>query len=219
MKQLLIACFFVLLLGITACTFMPGNNKTKGSGVTKTEKRDVPQFASIEVSCSGVINLTSQEKKSLEISGDDNIVPLITTEVKNNTLYIKSIKDYDPQSKLQINVSNPNFEKLVFAGAGEATLSKIMNERLEVMVSGAGEVKASGETKEAAITLTGAGMIDAKDLHAIKTKVSSTGVGSIDVYAAEQLDANATGVGDINYYGNPKYVNKQATGLGHIAPK
>jgi Putative auto-transporter adhesin, head GIN domain len=219
MKQLLAACIFALLFCITGCTSMPGINKVKGSGVKKTEKRDVGQFASVEMDCPGVINLTAQERPGFEISGDDNIVPLITTEVKNNTLYIKSTKDYDPQGKLQINVSNPDFERFVFSGAGEATLSKIMNERLEVKVSGAGEVKASGETKEADISLTGAGTIDAKDLHSIKTKVSSTGVGSIDVYAAEQLDANATGVGDINYYGNPKLVNKQASGMGHIAPR
>lgn len=219
MKQLLVACVFALLFCITGCTSMPGSNKVKGSGVTKTEKRDVAQFASVEIDCPAVINLTAQQRPGFEISGDDNIVPLITTEVKNNTLYIKSTRNYDPQVKLQIDIANPDFEKFGFTGAGEATLSKIMNERLEVTVSGAGKVKASGETKEADITLTGAGIVDAKDLHAAKSKVSSTGVGSVDVYATEQLDANATGVGNISYYGNPKVVNQQATGIGKITAK
>ncbi|MEN3335782.1 MAG: hypothetical protein V7641_5147 [Blastocatellia bacterium] len=219
MKQFLIALFFVLLLSLTGCTSMPGSNKVQGNGVAKTEKRDFPQFTSIEVNCPGVIHFTAQEQKSLQISGDDNIVPLITAEVKNNTLYIKSNKDYDAKSKLQIDIANPDIEKFAFTGAGEAALSKIQNERLEITVSGAGKLTASGETKEADISLTGAGNIDAKDLHTIKTKVRSTGVGSIDVYALDELDANATGVGNINYYGNPQHVNKQATGIGKITQK
>jgi len=219
MKQLLIAGSLILLFSMTGCTSMPGINKVQGSGVVKTEKREIPQFTAVEVACVGVFNLTAQERKGLEISGDDNIVPLITTEVKNNTLYIKADKNYDPKGKLQINISNPDIEKFVYAGAGEATLSKIKNARLEISVSGAGKLKAMGETKEADISLTGAGNIDAQDLHAEKARVNSTGVGSIDVYATEQLDATATGVGGVNYYGNPKHINMQATGIGKVTQK
>lgn len=83
-------------------------------------------------------------------------------------------------------------------------------------MSGAGELLASGETKEADITLSGAGSVDAKNLHAVRAKVNSTGVGSVDIYATEQLDAKASGVGEINYYGSPKNVNRQAVGIGTI---
>lgn len=214
MKRLFVLC--LLLFSLSACTAMPGGNKIKGSGVVKKEKREIAPFTAVEVSCPGTFNLVAQERKGFEIGGDDNIVPLITTEVKNNTLYIKSDKEYDPKSKLQIDISNPDIEKFVFTGAGEATLAKIKNNRLEITMSGAGELKASGETREADISVTGAGTIDAKDLHAEKTRVSSMGAGNIDVYATEQLDVNATGVGDINYYGNPKQVNKKAVGLGGI---
>jgi hypothetical protein len=157
-----------------------------------------------------------QEQKNLELTGDDNIIPLITTEVQGDTLYIRSSKEYEPKDKLEILVSTPDLKKFAFAGAGEAKLSNIKNERVEIAMRGAGNLSASGETKEADITLSGAGSVDAKDLHAVDAKVNSTGVGSVDIYATGKLDAKASGIGEINYYGSPKSVNKQAGGIGEI---
>jgi hypothetical protein len=205
-----------LVIGLTGCKFINTIDKVQGSGVNKTEKKSLPSFTALDISCSGSIQVLSQGKENIEISGDDNIVSLITFEVKNDTLYIRSSKDYEAKNKLQIMISIPDLKKFVFAGAGEASLSNIKNDRMEILMSGAGSLLASGETKEADITLSGAGSIDTKNLHALSARVISNGVGQVDVYATEQLDAKASGVGEINYYGSPKVVNKQAKGIGEI---
>jgi hypothetical protein len=209
-------CLVILLAG---CNLIHTTPKIKGSGVPKTDKRPVPSFTSIEVKCHGTVQVRLQEAKSLEISGDDNIVPLITTEVRNDTLFIQSTKEYDPHDKLQIVVTAPNLQRFAFGGAGEVELSNIKNDRLEIVMSGAGSLRASGETKDADITLSGAGSVEAKDLHAVNAKVNSTGVGSIDIYATDRLDARTSGIGEINYYGKPKTVNRQAGGIGSINEK
>ncbi|HJQ24646.1 MAG TPA: head GIN domain-containing protein [Blastocatellia bacterium] len=219
MKPFLVLSLCLLVLSVAGCKSMLGINKVQGSGTAKTEKRDVARFTAIEVQCHGVVNVTAQAPASLSISGDDNIVPLITTEVRNGTLYIKSDKDYDTKSQLKIDVTTPDIEKFAFTGAGEVALSKLRNEHVEISLSGAGRLTASGEAKEADIALTGAGDLDAKDLHTVKTSVKSTGAGSVDVYATDELVASATGVGNVNYYGNPKQVKTQATGLGSIDRK
>jgi hypothetical protein len=205
-----------LIIGLSGCSLISTTPKVKGNGIVKTEKRSLASFASIDVTCHISIQVRSQAQVSLEISGDDNIVPLITTEVKDDTLYIRSSKEYDPQGKLQIIVSTPDLKRFVFAGAGEADLSNVKNDRVEIVLSGAGSLSASGETKEADITLSGAGSVDAKNLQAVNVKVNSTGVGSVDIYATGQLDAKASGVGEINYYGSPKTVNRQSGGMGSI---
>jgi hypothetical protein len=205
-----------LLIGLTGCKLLNPTDRVKGSGIKKTETRSPASFTALEVNCHGSIKVRFQEQNHVEISGDDNIVPLITTEVKNDTLYVQSSKEYAPSDKLQITVAIPNLKRFVFSGAGDVDLSNIKNDRLEIVMNGAGELLASGETKEADIALTGAGSLNAKDLHAVKAKVNSTGVGSVDIYATEQLDARAAGVGEINYYGSPKTVNRQVAGIGSI---
>ena len=213
MKIWMLVC--IAVIGTAGCDIMNAN-KVKGSGVVKTEKRSLAPYTALEASCPASIEVRLQQAESLEISGDDNLVPLITTEVKNNTLYIRSTQEIAPREKLRITLSNPDLTRFAFSGAGDANVSNIKNDRIEIVLSGAGDLIASGETRDAAITLSGAGKVDAKNLLAVNAKANSTGVGSLDVYAKEQLDAKATGVGEINYYGNPKVVKKDASGVGSI---
>jgi len=204
-----------LVIGLAGCIIInPGG--VKGSGIAKTEKRAVASFNSLDVNFAGSIQVRSQGQKSLEISGDDNIIPSITTEVKNGTLYIRPSKGYNPEQKLQILVSTPDVKRFVFDGVGEANLSNVKNDRLEIVLTGVGSFSASGETKEVDITLSGVGSVDAKNLYAVNAKVNSTAVGNVDLYVTGQLDVKASGVGEVNYYGSPKIVNKQAEGIGKI---
>jgi len=205
-----------LVIGLAGCNFISNPSNVQGSGIAKTENRSVAAFDSLDVNYAGAIAVRSQEQQSLEITGDDNIIPFITTEVKNGTLYVRATKGYSPQQKLQIRVSTPNVKRFVFDGVGEANLSNIKNDRLEIVVTGVGSFSASGETKEVDITLSGVGSVDAKNLRAVNAKVNSTAVGSVDLYVTRQLDINSSGIGEINYYGNPKIVNKQAEGIGKI---
>ncbi|MCY7384172.1 MAG: DUF2807 domain-containing protein [Microcoleus sp. CAN_BIN18] len=205
-----------LVTGLVGCNLIILNPNLQGSGIVKTEKRSLASFDSLDAKYVGSIQVRSQGQESLEISGDDNIIPLITTEVKNGTLYIRPTKGYNPQQKLQIIVSTPDIKKFVFDGVGKANLSNVKNDRLEIVVNGVGDFSASGETKEADITLSGVGSVDAKNLHTVNAKVNSTGVGNVDIYVTGKLDAKTSGVGEINYYGSPKIVNSQAEGIGKI---
>ncbi|MCY7284002.1 MAG: DUF2807 domain-containing protein [Cyanobacteria bacterium CAN_BIN43] len=205
-----------LVIGLAGCNFISNPSNVQGSGIAKTEKRAVASFDSLDVNYAGAIEVRSQGQESPEISGDDNIIPFITTEVKNGTLYVRATKGYSPEQKLQIRVSTPNVKRFVFDGVGEANLSNIKNDRLEIVVSGVGSLRAAGETKELDITLSGIGSVDAKNLRAVNAKVNSTAIGSVDLYATGQLDIKASGLGEINYYGNPKIVNRQTEGIGKI---
>ena len=214
--KILTSLSIALVVGLTGCNLISTTDRVKGSGIMKTEKRSLAPFDSLEVSCHGSIQAHTQGQEGLEISGDDNIVPLITTEVNNGTLYIRSSKEYNSRDELVITVSALDLKKFVFSGAGKASLSNVKNDRVEIALTGAGSLTASGETKEAGITLSGAGSVDAKNLHAVNAKVNSTGVGSVEIYVTGQLDAKSSGIGEINYYGSPKIVNRQAGVIGKI---
>src|SRR5215475_1895770 len=101
--------FVIVLAG---CNLSIGASGVKGSGIMKTEKRSLAPFDSIEASFHGSIQAHTQGREGLEISGDDNITPLITTEVNNGILYIRSSKEYK-SDKLEINVSAHDIKKFV----------------------------------------------------------------------------------------------------------
>lgn len=205
----------LLLVALGAGCSMFGKG-VRGSGNRVTEKRDVPGFLAIEVSGAYEVEIVAQKERSLEITGDDNILPLVTTEVKNNVLHIGSSKGYNVTRAITLKITVPELEGVSTSGASKIVVSGIKNSEMKIDSSGASKLALSGETKKLDIDTSGASNIEAKDLHAEKVDVQSSGAGFVNVYATEQLDASVSGVARIDYYGEPKTVNPTVSGPGSI---
>jgi len=220
MKKNASVCLMVLLLAaLSACKLGKLGNSVAGSGVRKTEKRDLPSFKAIEAEGTFDIDATCQKPESFEIEADDNLLPLIHSEVKDGVLYLSSEKGYNSRQGVTIRITVPNLESVRATGAGKFHIQNLKNDKFELRSTGASAVTASGETKNVEIHSTGAGVIDAHNLRAEKASVSSSGAAKVDVYASEQLDASVSGVGHVSYSGDPKVVNKSVNGVGSISKR
>ncbi len=209
--------FLLLLVSFGAGCHISGIGKgVRGSGNRVTEKRDVSGFLAIEVSGAYEVEITAQKERSLEITGDDNILPLVTTEVRGNVLHISSTKSFSIDRPVTLKITVPDLEGISTSGASKIVASNIKNAELDIDSSGASKISVTGETKRLKIGTSGASNIEAKDLHAEKVSVQSSGAGYVSVYAAEQLDASASGAARIDYYGNPANVNPEASGAASV---
>nr|CBX29681.1 hypothetical protein N47_J06620 [uncultured Desulfobacterium sp.] len=182
----------------------------------KTEKRNVPAFTSIEVDGAFNVYIECQKKRLIEVRGDSNILPNIITRVKGNTLQITSNRSMCPKRLLEVKVSADNIEKLSVSGSVDLSISGVNNNSLDIRVDGAGDIKASGKTKNLKIDVSGSGDIKAKELKAENIDVSVNGAGNAVVNASRKLKAEINGAGDITYYGNPREVIKEVSGAGDI---
>ncbi|NER88378.1 head GIN domain-containing protein [Moorena sp. SIO3A2] len=191
----------------------------QGSSVLKTESRKLSPFTGIDVSGSYDIEIVIQPTTNLEISGDDNILPLIITEVRDNTLFIYPEKSISPKTLLTIKASSQNIEQLSSHGANYVKIYNVNNQRLEIEKNGSGKTELYGNTKELYLKVYGAVDVNGKNLSSTKAKVDLFGASQVDVYATEKLTANVFGLGNINYYGNPKNVIRNILGLGSITKK
>ncbi|MEK7855263.1 MAG: DUF2807 domain-containing protein, partial [Acidobacteriota bacterium] len=61
------------------------NKKTKGSGKVATDVRDLRDFKGIDVSGVFQVEITSQKDFGVEVEADDNLLPLIKTEVRGGS--------------------------------------------------------------------------------------------------------------------------------------
>jgi hypothetical protein len=190
----------------------------QGSGVSKTEKRELPAFKSIETQGAYDVEVTCQRPGSFEIEGDDNIIPLIQTEVRDGVLYVTS-KNSTTSKTVSLRVALPDLAAITSTGAGKINVVGVKNDKFEVHSTGAAKVTATGQTKAAVITSTGAGEIDAHDLHAEKADVNIVGAARADVYATEQLDVSITGAGKVSYSGKPKVINKNIGIAGALSAR
>jgi hypothetical protein len=207
------ALLFLVMLLVASCHHL--HDQVIGSGVRQKQKRDLPSFNSISTEGAFDITVVSQQKQGVEIEGDDNILPLITTEVSDNVLHLRSIRNYSTHDGVTVKITVPNLEGLTASGAGKIDISGLKNDKFELDMNGAPTIKVSGETKVVDIDASGAGKIDAHKLRASRAVVDSKGVSRVELYAAEELNVKISGPSHVIYEGDP-VVNKTVHGPGSV---
>ena len=215
-KATLLLILAALVAAFSACHIGRG---VKGSGNLKTEKRNLPAFKGIETTGAYEVEVMCQKPASFEIEADDNILPLIRTDVRDGVLYVTSEKSYNPSRAVRLRMSLPELTAVSSQGAGEVTIQDAQSDDLKIESMGAASIKAAGKVKSATISSSGAGDIDANRLQAEKARVTVNGAASVSVYATEQLDVSVSGVGSVTYGGDPKTVNKSVSGIGSVNRK
>ncbi|MDQ3472674.1 MAG: DUF2807 domain-containing protein [Acidobacteriota bacterium] len=209
----------VLVLLATVASFAAGcamhHNQVVGSGQRQREKREVTAFNSISTEGAYQIEVVSQQGLSLEIEADDNILPLIKTDVSNGVLRIKNSRGYSVNRPVVVKIGTPNIEGISASGAGTIEVSGLKNDKFEIDSNGAPSITVFGETGTLNIESNGAGKIDAHKLRANKGTVEANGVAKIEVNASEELNVTVSGPASVIYSGDPK-LNKTVNGPGSV---
>jgi len=213
-KNLLL--IIVLLALGTACHEL--HHGVRGSGKHIQEKRDVASFTSIATEGAFEIEVICQKPQSLEIEGDDNIVPLVSTEVSNNVLHVRNLRGYSVSQPIRLKISVPDLTGVSASGAGSIVVTGVKNDKFAINANGAPSIRAAGETKALSVDAKGAGNIDVHKLRASNAQVDSKGVATVEVYASEQLDVTISGPSSVIYHGSP-VVNKTIHGPGQVEKK
>lgn len=211
-----------------------------GSGVVKTEKRDVESFDSISIRYPAEVTVTQGKVESLSIESDDNVLPQIRTKVVDGVLVIENTEEgyskrVTPTQSIRITIVVKDLRKVDFSsagtlsvsglktdsfelnlsGAGEVTFSKVDFTHMTVRLSGAGSISADGTVDVLDATISGAGNIEAEGLAVSKATVRISGLGSATVRVEDELSAHISGAGSIDYYGDPQ-VEESISGAGSI---
>jgi hypothetical protein len=182
------------------------------------QTRPMPAFNAI--SSQGAINIVVEVGKpqSLVLKGDDKFLKRVMTKVVDGKLIITFPKDKSNEvnSDWKIAVSMPALTAFHLEGAGSAELKNINSERLDLGFQGAGRLVANGKVRQLTMNAQGVGDVDTKALLAQEANVSFEGIGAVKVYASQKLDVVVQGMGSLNYYGNPRVLNKKVEGIGSV---
>ena len=189
----------------------------KGSGNVITQTRDVAGFHGVEVSNAIQVEIAAQKDFSLAIETDDNIVPLISTEVSGGVLRITCEKHVSTSNPIRVRISAPDIDSLEVAGASTVSLAGVKNTGVSVESSGASKVSVNGETSKLTVDVSGASKVDAQDLTAENGTISTSGASKASVNVTGSLRADASGASHISYAGAPKELIKKSSGASSIS--
>jgi hypothetical protein len=240
-KLLIAGCVVWAVFLVASVSRQDGNwwgRGERGSGTERKESRKVDTFTAIEVGGAFTVEVVCGQSPSLEITGDDNLLQYIETNVRGGTLSIETKRSISPKSKMHIRITTQDLKSLQSSGASEVTLSNVNNEKLhlqtsgagsvtasvktamlEIKTSGAGNVRVNGTAKTLSVQTSGAAEIKAKDLSVHKAQIGVSGAGDVELTVADELDVRVSGAGDVRYYGDPKIVTKEISGAGSVKKK
>ncbi len=213
----------------------------KGSGNIESEARQVAPFSGVDVEGSADVTVTYGTEQSVTITTDDNILPIITTEVSNGVLTIDSKESYSTRHGVKVAVTIPLLESVEINGSGDVVVEGTQLEnrpvesfRIEIdgsgnvrvpqlnaakaraQIDGSGDITLGGTGGTLEAEIDGSGDINAEEFRVLNAVVRVEGSGDIRVYATESLEASVSGSGDIYYRGDPKVVQKSISGSGEI---
>jgi len=243
-KHSLLSIIVLLAMLLAGCNLLsnPEDRIIRPSDVNISENREVSGFDSIEFSTLGKINIIQGEQESLNISGPDNVVPLIITEVRNKTLIIRteenvSITIPSSQNPLTFTIVVKDLTGLTVSGVGDTQVDALSTARMDVTMSGAGVVQfnqlsaetlnlnlsgvggmeLTGEAQKTTIEISGAGGVNAPDLKTSTADITISGLGGVVIWVTDELTGEISGGGNVSYYGDPQ-TSTSSTGIGTFKP-
>ncbi len=205
------------LMSLSACSGVQGNGK-KGE-----EKRKVETFSELEVNGGFHVALQldgpSEGEVTLNLSGDENLLPLWKTTVSQGRLRFHAEKQLWTDLPLTVEARMPPLKNVLFQGSAEGTLKGISGDKFVIETSGSSDLALEGTIKELEIHVSGSGQINAYGLKAEKVLVKISGSGAAQVQAAAKLQVDISGSGKVEYWGSPAEVVQNISGSGELVKK
>lgn len=223
--------FFLLLSTLTILVGCSRNEQAKSKLMTET--REVHDFSRITFAGVGNLVIHQGEKESVELEASENLLPEITTQVANGTLYIEEkpmgwLQSLQSRTPFTAHVYLKNIEEIALSGKGVVTAeNKIKSKNFMIKTSGSAKVDLAlesdtftasttgsadynlkGKVHDQNIQLSGASSYEASQLTSQHTSVDIRGAGQVSVNVQEQLNVIITGTGVVHYTGKPQITQK-----------
>jgi len=233
LQLILLGTFLVTVIGYAQ------GSKIKGNGKMVTEKRTTREYDQISVSGFFDVVLVSGKEGAITITGEENILPHVKVEVKDNVLqiYVEKKMSISTKENLVLIVPFEQISAVSLSGSGnvesksaivassfKAKLSGSGDLKLdinasdfEINLSGSGDVVLSGNSDNFISKMSGSGDIDATNLITKNANLTISGSGDMIANCSDSLYARVSGSGDIAYKGNPQIKDTKVSGSGEIS--
>lgn len=235
MKQLFTISIAAVFLN--ACQF--DFKIIRGNGDITVREIEVQDFTDIDINGNYKVELYRSDNPRVIIETDENLVDYLDIETWNNRLEIKNRYTLKPSHQLLIEIYYDELSSIKSSGASSIAHAGILSsDELDVNLSGAGSIKLNldvddlylnlsgagiletkGQVNRQVVKLSGAGNLDAGDLESQNCEITISGVGNAKINTVKELHATITGLGNIEYYGDPEKVTQNISGLGNIKSK
>lgn len=216
--------------------------RIKGNGNMVTETRQVGDYDKVALSGWFDLELVSGSEGAITLSGEENLLEYIVTEVKNGKLVVRTEKGKNLQPSswkrgITITVPVEEINEVSLSGSGDVVSKTVLKgnsfrsavsgsgdvvleieaDDVEASLSGSGDMTLTGSAKSLEVRVSGSGDVDAYGMEVDHVEATVSGSADVQVTARKSLNARVSGSGDIRYRGNPGKVNSKTSGSGDVS--
>lgn len=210
---------------------------TAMAGEIAEEHRAVVGFDRVVFRGVGELSITQDERESLVVEAEREVLAKISTEVTYGVLNIGFREAFSTQKPIRFRLAVKNLRALDVQGSGNVAIRAIDTPRLDLRLggssnarvdylrtgvlqatlAGAGELRiAGGSADEQAIRIDGAGRYAAGGLSSGDASVQVSGSGIAELWATHKLYVQVSGAGQVRYFGDPQVV-QSISGAGGVS--
>lgn len=200
-------------------------------------------FDSMAFEGSATVRFVQGERDEVFIEGDEDVQRAITLELNGTRLTLRTTGGWmvwrqGSRARVQVTARelkevrisgaadfvatetvNTPMLAIDIAGAGLARFEKLHTEELRFTVSGSGDGHFQGTAQRVRLSIAGRGDFFGENLKAERVRIGISGVGKARVWATQELNARVSGIGQVDYWGEPPEVNKRSAGFGRFVDR
>jgi hypothetical protein len=199
-------------------------NVIRGSGHKVRESREMPAFDGVQVRSGMRATVEIGPRGPIEIEADDNLMPLIETQVADGRLEIRfrRMSNVWSSGEVRVKVRAPAIRYLGASGGSEIRAELEPVDDLEIEASGGAEVHArgidaaelsasgsggshldlAGTARKVTLHMSGGTDVKAARLAARSVRVSGSGGSTAEIRASDSIRGELSGGTDVHLIGN-----------------
>ena len=194
-SALFISLVAIAVLGSAAS----GQAPVAGSGVAKTEPREVGAFDKVHLNGSPNVNIVIGEQRSVSVTADDNLLEVIDTSVEDGTLVIGGSEPFRSRAGVTVQITVPALTHVAVHGSGDVKVKGLDAATFKAEIQGSGDISVAGRAEELDVEIQGSGDVKLDELSAKRASVEVQGSGDSTIKVSDELSVNVHGSGDVKY--------------------
>ena len=170
-----------------------------------TEVRPVQGFTAVSVSGGGNLIIEQTGVESLEITAEDNILPIIQSEVTDGRLDLRPAPgtSFNTSVRVQYRLTVRDLTEIDASGVSQVEASGLDTKVLITRLSGVSSLTATGVASDHELDISGVSRCDAPELQSRDVTAVLSGASSALVRVSDTLTVTASGASSLQYLGDP----------------
>ncbi|WP_426342820.1 GIN domain-containing protein [Pseudoduganella sp. S-14] len=202
--KLTLAAMISLTLAGCVVVLNDRSDYVKGNGTTVTETRDIASATGLRIENRHRVDMDVEVKvggaPSLVIEGDNNLVPLVHTEVRGETLRVWTEERLDSRKPIHVRYTVQRLDNLESSGSVRTEVQGLAGGPLTISHTGSGYLELRGRVEQLDLRHAGSGQLYADGLESKSAVVEMVGSGRVNIGSVRGHVLRVTSSGSGSFY-------------------